>query len=41
MDIIIKTGFQSITHTIEFQPQRKIKGKNLVLAEHVIIFLDL
>ena len=35
MDIIIKTGFQSIKHTIEFQPQTKIKGKNLVLAEHV------
>ena len=35
MDIIIKTGFQSIKHTIEFQPQTKIKGKNLVLAGHV------
>ena len=38
MDIIIETGIQSITHTIEFQPQTKIKGKNLVLAEHVIFF---
>ena len=35
MNIIIKKGFQSITHTIEFQPQTKIEGKNLVLAEHV------
>ena len=35
MDIITKTGFQSIKHTIEFQPQTKIKGKSLVLAEHV------
>ena len=35
MEIIIKTGFQLIKHTIEFQPQTKIKGKNLVLAEHV------
>ena len=41
MDIIIKTGSQSITHTIEFQAQRKIKGKNFVLAEHVMFFLDL
>ena len=35
MDIIIKTGFQSIKNTIEFQPQTKIKGKNLVLEEDV------
>ena len=35
MDIIIETGFQSIKHTKEFQPQTTIKGQNLVLAEHV------
>lgn len=32
---MIKTGFQSICHRIEFQPQTIIKGKNLALAEHV------
>ncbi|KAK0159868.1 hypothetical protein PV327_010934 [Microctonus hyperodae] len=35
MDIIIKTGFRSISHNIEFQPATVIKGKNLALAEHV------
>lgn len=35
MDVIIKTRFQSISHKIEFQPQTVIKGKKLVLAEHV------
>lgn len=35
MDIIIKTGFQSITHQINFQPATVTKGKNLALAEHV------
>ncbi|XP_074101313.1 uncharacterized protein LOC141528918 [Cotesia typhae] len=35
MDIIIKTGFQCITHQIEFQPATVSKGKNLALAEHV------
>ncbi|XP_053597208.1 uncharacterized protein LOC103570404 isoform X3 [Microplitis demolitor] len=35
MDIIIKTGFQSITYQIEFQPETMTKGKKLVDAEHV------
>ncbi|XP_074100239.1 uncharacterized protein LOC141528206 [Cotesia typhae] len=35
MDIIIKTGFQSITHQIEFQPETMSKGKKLVDAGHV------
>lgn len=35
MDIIIKTGFESITHNISFQPQTVIKGNKLVSAEHV------
>lgn len=35
MDIIIKTGFQSVTHQIKFQPETMTKGKNLALAEHV------
>lgn len=35
MDIIIKTGFQSITNQIEFQPETMTKGKKLVDAGHV------
>ncbi|CAH2101165.1 unnamed protein product [Euphydryas editha] len=35
MDIIIKTGFESVKHNIRFQPQTELKGKKLVLAEHV------
>ncbi|XP_044582891.1 uncharacterized protein LOC123263911 [Cotesia glomerata] len=35
MELVLRTGFQSITHNIIFQPQTLIKGKNLVLAEHV------
>ena len=30
-----KKDLRSIKHTIVFHPQTKIKGKNLVLAEHV------
>ncbi|XP_063624767.1 uncharacterized protein LOC134796509 [Cydia splendana] len=33
--LIIKTGFRAITHDIAFQPQTTIKGKQLVLAQHV------
>ncbi|XP_048515472.1 uncharacterized protein LOC110116957 isoform X2 [Athalia rosae] len=35
MDIIIRTGFESIKHKIHFQPQTEQKGKKLVLALHV------
>lgn len=35
MEFVLRTGFQSITHNIIFQPQTLIKNKNLVLAEHV------
>ncbi|KAL4720101.1 hypothetical protein ACJJTC_013682 [Scirpophaga incertulas] len=35
MDIIIRTGFESIKHKIHFQPQTEQKGKKLVLAQHV------
>lgn len=35
MDIIIKTGFQSISHGIEFPPETITKGKKLALAKHV------
>lgn len=35
MDIIIKTGFEKITHEIEFQPATEPKGKKLVEAKHV------
>lgn len=33
--LIIKTGFRAITHDITFQPQTTIKGRKLVLAQHV------
>lgn len=36
MDAIIKTGFQKITHHINFQPQTLPKAKALVDAGHVI-----
>ena len=35
MDIIIRTGFESIKHKIHFQPETEQKGKKLVLAQHV------
>ncbi|KAK0161646.1 hypothetical protein PV327_010099 [Microctonus hyperodae] len=35
VDIVIKTGFKTITHNIAFQPATVAKGKNLALAEHV------
>lgn len=35
MDIIIKTGFESVKHNIRFQPQTVFKGEKLVLAQHV------
>ncbi|GBP83663.1 hypothetical protein EVAR_61057_1 [Eumeta japonica] len=35
MNIIIKTGFETITHNISFQPRTEIKGNKLVLAEQV------
>ncbi|XP_026740625.1 uncharacterized protein LOC113503032 [Trichoplusia ni] len=35
MDVIIKTGFESVKHEISFQPQTMLKGKKMVLAEHV------
>ncbi|KAK0071702.1 hypothetical protein PV325_012465 [Microctonus aethiopoides] len=35
MDIVIRTGFQSIIHNIIFHPQTLIKGKKLVMAEHI------
>ena len=27
MDVIIKTGFESVKHEISFQPQTMLKGK--------------
>ncbi|CAG9789637.1 unnamed protein product [Diatraea saccharalis] len=33
--LIIRTGFQAITHDIAFQPQTTIKAKQLVSAQHV------
>lgn len=35
MDVIIKTGFQAISHQIKFQPDTEMKGKKLADAEHV------
>ncbi|KAJ8720775.1 hypothetical protein PYW08_006240 [Mythimna loreyi] len=35
MNVIIKTGFESVKHTISFQPQTMLKGNKLVLAGHV------
>lgn len=35
MDIVIKTGFQRITHNIVFQPKTDDKGKALCKAGHV------
>ena len=35
MEIIIKTGFEKITHKIVFEPETIPKGKLLVKANHV------
>lgn len=35
MDIVIRTGFEKITHKIKFNPSTEPKGKRLVLADHV------
>lgn len=35
MDIVIRTGFERISHAIDFQPATEPKGKQLVLANHV------
>lgn len=35
MNIIIKTGFQSISYNTDFQPATITKGKKLVEANHV------
>ena len=35
MNILIKTGFEKIQHSIEFQPETMAKGKKLVEANHV------
>lgn len=35
MDIVIKTGFEKVTHDISFQPETVPKGKELVKANHV------
>lgn len=36
MEIIIKTGFEKITHDIQFQPATIPKGRDLVKAHHVL-----
>lgn len=36
MDIIIKTGFENITHDIQFQPETVPKGTALFNSHHVI-----
>lgn len=35
MKIIITTGFEKVTNTIEFQPESEPKGKNLAESQHV------
>ena len=35
MEIILKTGFASITNNIKFWPEPKKNGKNLILSGHV------
>lgn len=35
MNIIIRTGFQKVTHNIQFQPMTQQKGKLLMDADHV------
>lgn len=35
MDVVIKTGFEKITHDIVFNPSTVPRGKNLAAAGHV------
>lgn len=35
MNVIIKTGFQSVNHDITFQPETLLNGKQLVSTHHV------
>lgn len=35
MDIIIQTGFEKISHSIDFHPQAKENGKYLNSASHI------
>lgn len=35
MDMVIKTGFDSVTHSIPFRPQTEEKGKALAVS-HVV-----
>ena len=36
MNIVIKTGFQNISHNILFQPETVPKGKLLFEAKHIL-----
>ena len=35
MDIILRTGFKGINHSIDFYPQTIIKGKKLFVSQRV------